>query len=127
MKIIQTPEAPAAVGPYSQAIGVGGFLFCSGQIAIDPKNPDAPIPVDDVEAQTVQVFKNIKAVLSEAGLNLHSVCKATVFLTDMGDFAKVNQIYASEFADHRPARSCVAVKSLPKGVTVEIEVVAVLK
>jgi 2-iminobutanoate/2-iminopropanoate deaminase len=122
MDILSAQGAPAAVGPYSHAVRAGGFLFCSGQVALDP---DAGVLVgDDVAAQTVQVFKNIRAVLASAGLALSDVVKTTVFLSTMDDFAVMNAVYAESFGDHRPARSTVAVLGLPVGAMVEIEIVA---
>lgn len=123
MDILSAPGAPAAVGPYSHAVRAGGFLFCSGQVGLDP---DAGALVSGgVEAQARQVFENIRAVLAAADLTLADVAKATVFLTTMADFAAVNAIYAEAFGDHRPARSTIAVAELPLGAKVEIEVMAV--
>lgn len=122
-QIIETKEAPAPVGPYSQAVRVGDFVYCSGQIAIDPKTGIAE--TKDLAKQVHQVMANIQAVLKEAGLSLSNVFKTTIFLTDMNDFAAVNAIYADYFGQTKPARSTVAVAGLPKGVTVEIEVIAV--
>lgn len=121
-KIIFTPQAPAAVGPYSQAVQSGDFLFCSGQIAIDPATNE--VLKVDVQAQTEQVMKNIRAVLAAADLGFDHIIKTTIFLTDMADFAKVNEVYARHFTAAPPARSTVAVSALPKGVNVEIEVIA---
>ena len=121
-KVIQSENAPKPVGPYSQAIEAGNMLFCSGQIAIDPAT-DAVL-TGDVEAQTRQVMKNIKAVLDKAGYTWNQIVKTTIFLTDMVDFAKVNAIYAEAFKELPPARSTVQVSGLPKGVNVEIEVTA---
>ena len=122
-KVIKSAEAPAAIGPYSQAIEAGPFVFCSGQIALSP-DKDAPIP-GDVNAQTEQVMKNIAGVLKAAGLGFQNVAKTTIFLTDMGDFQTVNEIYGRHFPENPPARSTVAVAGLPRGVKVEIEVLAV--
>lgn len=122
-KVISTTKAPAAVGPYVQAIAVNGTLFMSGQIGI---NPETGAVVEGIEAQTHQVFKNIAAVLAEAGLSYDAVVKTTVYLTDMAAFGKVNEIYATYFEGAYPARSCVAVKELPKGALVEIEALALL-
>lgn len=122
-KAVQSPHAPAAIGPYSQAIAVNGFLFCSGQIALDPQSGN--VVGDDVGTQTTQVMKNIEAVLSAANLTLKNVVKTTIFLTDMKDFPVVNEIYGKHFPEVPPARSTVAVAGLPKGVKVEIEVLAV--
>lgn len=121
-KVIQSENAPKPVGPYSQAIEAGNLLFCSGQIAIDPAT-DAVL-TGDVETQTRQVMKNIKAVLDKAGYTWNHIVKTTIFLTEMGDFAKVNAIYAEAFKELPPARSTVQVSGLPKGVNVEIEVTA---
>jgi 2-iminobutanoate/2-iminopropanoate deaminase len=120
--IIKTDKAPAPVGPYSQAVEAGGFLFCSGQISIHPQRNEVilgPIP-----EQTKMVMENIKAVLTEAGLNFSHVVKTTIFLTNMADFAAVNEVYGTYFKEQPPARSTIAVSGLPKGVQVEIEVVA---
>jgi 2-iminobutanoate/2-iminopropanoate deaminase len=121
-KIISTNNAPAAIGPYSQAIQLGNMLFCSGQIAIDPKS--GSVLTGDVKTQTEQVMKNIEAVLTAAGLNFSNVVKTTIFLTNMADFTTVNEIYGRHFPQNPPARSTVAVAALPKGVNVEIEVIA---
>ena len=122
--VISTKAAPAAIGPYSQDIKSQGLLFCSGQIAIDPAT--GVIVEGGIEAQTERVCENVMALLKEAGVEPSSVVKTTVFITDMNDFPKVNEIYASYFAEPFPARSCVGVASLPKGALVEIEVVASL-
>lgn len=121
-KVIQSENAPKPVGPYSQAIEAGNMLFCSGQIAIDPATDT--VLTGDVETQTRQVMKNIKAVLDKAGYTWNQIVKTTIFLTDMADFAKVNAIYAEAFKELPPARSTVQVSGLPKGVNVEIEVTA---
>ncbi len=121
-KVISTTSAPAAVGPYSQAIKAGNFLFCSGQIPIDPATGQfVPGGVDE---QAAQVLKNVKAVLEGAGYGLDDVVKATVFATSMNDFAVVNVVYSKFFEKDPPARSFVEVSALPKGALVEIEVVA---
>lgn len=122
MRIVSSPNAPAAVGPYSQAVRTGGLLFCSGQIPIDPAT--GKIEAQNVEGQVLQVFKNIRAVLHAEGLTLANVVKATVFLQDMADFPKLNPIYEAEFAGHKPARSTVQVAKLPLAALVEIEVIA---
>lgn len=122
MKIVSSPDAPAAVGPYSQAVRSGNFLFCSGQIPIEPNT--GKIEAADVEGQIRQVFKNIRAVLAAEGLTLANVVKSTMFLQDMADFPKVNPIYEAEFAGHKPARSTVQVAKLPLAALVEIEVIA---
>ena len=119
---VQTDQAPGAIGPYSQAISVDGWVFCSGQIPIDPTTGD--LVQGDIRAQTDQVLKNLAAVLEAAGASLARVAKTTVFLADMGDFAGMNEVYAKHFGDHRPARAAVAARTLPKNVDVEIEAVA---
>lgn len=123
MRKVQTDKAAPAVGPYSQGIVVDNFFFSSGQLGI---TPEGELAGDDIIKQTHQVFANLKAVLEEAGTSLDKVVKATVFLKDMNDFATVNEIYASYFGDHKPARSCIAVKQLPKDALVEIEVIALI-
>jgi 2-iminobutanoate/2-iminopropanoate deaminase len=122
-KIIHTDHAPKAVGPYSQAVMVGNVLYCSGQIAINPVNNE--VMKVGVKEQTHQVMQNIEAVLKQAGLNLSNIVKTTIFVTDMNDFATVNEVYASYLQTPYPARSTVGVAALPKGVNVEIEVVAI--
>jgi 2-iminobutanoate/2-iminopropanoate deaminase len=121
-KIISTKEAPAAIGPYSQAVRSGSFLFCSGQIPLDPKS--GQIVAGDITAQTRRVLDNIAAVLRAEGLTFDNVVKTTIFLTNLGDFQKVNEIYGSYFEQNPPARSTVQVAALPKGANVEIEVIA---
>ena len=121
-KIFRTDNAPAPVGPYSQAVEAGGFLFCSGQIAIDPKTNQCD--TGPIEEQTKQVLENIRAVLEEAGLGFQNVIKTTIFLTNMNDFTVVNEVYSRYFTEDPPARSTIAVAGLPKGVHVEIEVLA---
>lgn len=121
MKIVSTPNAPAAIGPYSQAIVLNDLVFTSGQIAL---KPDGTFVDGDVEAQTTQVLTNLQAVLVEAGSSLQKVAKTTIFLANMDDFAKVNAIYGDFFGDHKPSRSTVGVKSLPKNALVEIEAIA---
>lgn len=118
---ITSNHAPAAIGPYSQAIDAGAFVFVSGQLPIDPSTGEMP---DDVAAQSAQSLANVKAVLSAAGLDLSHVVKTTVFLTDMADFGAMNAVYEAHFSSPYPARSAVAVKTLPKGAKVEIEVIA---
>ncbi len=123
MNAIQTSQAPAAIGPYSQAIDSGaGLVFVSGQLPIDPAT--GAFPEGGVQAQTRQSLTNARAILEAAGLGLKNVVKTTVFLADMGDFAAMNEIYAQFFAAPYPARSAVAVKTLPKGALVEIECIA---
>ena len=121
MKVISTENAPAAIGPYSQAIVANGMLYTSGQIAIDPKVGD--VVAKDIEGQTEQVMKNLSALLDAAGTSFDKVVKTTCFLADIKDFATFNAIYATYFTS-KPARSCVAVRDLPKGVLVEVEVIA---
>lgn len=121
LKKISTPNAPAAIGPYSQGIVTGNLLFASGQIAINPANGE--IEGSDIVSQTEQVMKNIGALLEAAGTDYTKVVKTTCFLADMGDFATFNEIYAKYFTE-KPARSCVAVKTLPKNVLCEVEVIA---
>ena len=121
-KVIHTDHAPKAVGPYSQAIQLGDFLFCSGQIAIDPKTQE--VFTGDIKKQTEMVLSNIEAVLKASELNFSHIVKTTIFLTSMADFATVNEIYGKKFTALPPARSTVAVSGLPKGVNVEIEVLA---
>lgn len=121
-KEILTQEAPAPIGPYSQAIDAGSFVFCSGQIPLDPVSGEI-IGVGDVEAQTRQVMKNISAVVKEAGADFGKIVKTTIFLKNMGDFPKVNTIYGEFFKAPFPARSTVEVARLPKDVLVEIEVI----
>lgn len=121
-KVIETKNAPAAVGPYSVAVEANGFVFCSGQIAIDPKTNQ--VLQGSVAEQTELIMKNIAGVLEAAGLNFNHVVKTTIFLTSMSDFQTVNEIYAKAFTSAPPARSTVAVSGLPKGVQVEIEVIA---
>ena len=123
-KIISTDKAPQAIGPYSQAIVVNDMVFTSGQIAL---KPDGSFLEGDVEAQTTQVLENLKAVLKEAGSSLKKVVKTTIFLANMDDFAKVNDVYGSFFKENKPARSTVAVKTLPKNVLVEMDVIAAAK
>lgn len=121
-KVINTKAAPAAIGPYSQAIRVGNLVYTSGQIPIDPAT--GSFVEGGVKEQTRQSLLNVKAILAEAGLTLGDVVKTTVFLADMNDFADMNSVYAEFFSEPYPARSAVAVKTLPKGALVEIEVVA---
>lgn len=122
-EIIATDLAPAAIGPYSQAVKAGPWLYCSGQIPLDPKSGEL-VGDGDVEAETRQIFSNLAAVLEAAGFSFAEVVKTTVFLADMADFAKVNAIYAEHFSHNPPARATVQVAGLPKGVRVEIEATA---
>jgi 2-iminobutanoate/2-iminopropanoate deaminase len=121
---VSTPGAPRAIGPYSQGIRAGGFLFTAGQVGFDPASGEL---VDGgISEQTERVLQNIRSILESAGANLSQVVKTTVFLVDMADFAAMNEVYARAFGDHRPARSTVAVAALPRGARVEIEAVAAL-
>jgi 2-iminobutanoate/2-iminopropanoate deaminase len=122
MQSVATPAAPAAIGPYSQAIVAGGLVYTAGQIPLVPATMQ--VVEGDVAAQTAQVFANLKAVLAAAGTGLDRVLKATVYLVDMADFPAMNEIYAREFGEHRPARSTVAVRTLPKNARVEIDLIA---
>ncbi|WP_298436015.1 RidA family protein [Geobacter sp.] len=121
-EIVATDKAPKAIGPYSQAVRAGGFLFLSGQIPLVPGTGE--LVEGDIRAQTGQVMANIGAVLAEAGLGFGEIIKTTIFLTDLGNFATVNEVYGGYFAANPPARSTVEVKGLPRGAMVEIEVVA---
>ena len=121
-KNITTPAAPAAIGPYSQAIDLGNMVFISGQIPVNPATGEIP---EGIKAQTAQSIANIKAILAEAGLTIDNVVKTTVFLADMADFTAMNEVYAESFTAPFPARSAVAVRELPKQVLVEIETIAV--
>ena len=125
MKVISTKKAPAAIGPYSQAIQVGNLVYTSGQIPIDPET--GVFAEGGIKEQTRQSLTNVKAILEEAGLSMSNVVKTTVFMADMGDFADMNTVYAEFFSEPYPARSAVAVKTLPKGALVEIEVVAAIE
>ena len=124
MNSIHTNEAPAAIGPYSQGIIVNNLFFSSGQI---PLTAEGKMVTGDVREQTHQVFKNLKAVLKEAGASLETVIKATVFIKSMEDFSNINDVYGEYFSNHKPARSCVEVARLPKDALIEIEVVALVK
>src|SRR6202171_2079958 len=122
-KIISTTEAPAAVGPYSQAVRVGSTIYCAGQIPLDPKS--GQIVSGGIDAQTRRVLDNITAVLKAEGLTFDNIVKTTIFLTNLGDFQTVNEIYGSYFNQQPPARSTVQVPALPKGANIEIEVIAI--
>ena len=124
MNIVSTPNAPAALGPYSQAIVANGMVYCSGQIPIDPATNT--IHAETIEEQTRQAITNLKNVLEAAGSGLDKVVKTTVFISDMNDFAALNAVYAELFGDSKPARSCVQAARLPKDVKVEIEAIAAL-
>ena len=120
-EIISTQNAPAAVGPYSQAVKAGGFIWCSGQIALDPES--GVLVSNEIKSQTEQVMKNISAVLAASGATFEDVVKTSCFLADINDFTEFNAVYAKYFTS-RPARSCVAAAALPKGALVEVEVIA---
>ena len=120
---IATDRAPKAIGPYSQAIRSGDLIFCAGQVGLDPATGEAV--QGDVKVQTARILDNLAAVLAAAGSDLAHVLKTTVFLTDMGDFAAMNEIYAQKFGDHRPARSTIGIAALPRGLRVEIECIAI--
>ena len=124
MKVVYTDTAPAAIGPYSQAIILNDILFTSGQIPVDPATGE--LAGDTIQIQAEQVMKNLDAVLKEAGTSFENAVKTTCFLADMGDFAQFNEIYAKYFVN-KPARSCVAVKTLPKNVLCEVEVIAAIE
>lgn len=121
-KVIATNNAPAAIGPYSQAIEVNGIVFVSGQLPVDPMTGE--FPTGGIKEQTEQSFKNIKAILAETGLTTDNIVKTTVLLANIADFAAMNEVYATQFGTIFPARSAFAVKDLPKGALVEIEVIA---
>ncbi|WP_413304803.1 2-iminobutanoate/2-iminopropanoate deaminase [Bacillus sp. 1P10SD] len=123
MRTVQTNQAPAAIGPYSQGIIVNNLFYSSGQI---PLTAEGNLVTGDVKEQTHQVFKNLQAVLTEAGASFETVVKATVFIKNMDDFASINEVYGEYFSTHKPARSCVEVARLPKDVLVEIEVIALV-
>lgn len=124
MQRVQTDRAPAAIGPYSQAMVTGNLVFTAGQIPLDPASMQ--LVGEDVAAQTTQVFRNLAAILESAGASLSRVVKTTVFLKDMNDFAAMNEVYAAAFGEHKPARSTVEAARLPKDVRVEIEAIAVI-
>jgi 2-iminobutanoate/2-iminopropanoate deaminase len=121
-KIIRTDKAPAPIGPYNQAVQYGNMLFVSGQIALDPN--DGSLFVGDIAIETEKVMENIKAILNEAGMDFSNIIKSSIFWMDMGKFATVNEVYARYFSDNFPARETVQVSGLPKGVQVEISVIA---
>ena len=124
LESFHTDAAPAAIGPYSQAVKVGNLLFCSGQIPLDPATME--MVGEMAAAQCEQVMRNIKNLLEAAGLGMDRVARTTIFLASMSDFGDVNEVYAKHFGDHKPARACVAVKELPKGALVEIDCIAAL-
>ena len=121
--VIKPAKAAPALGPYNHGIRIGGFLFCAGQIPLDPAHPQGPLPAD-IKAQTERVLENIKIILEDQKLSLANVVKSTVFMTNLGDFAAMNEVYARYFTTDFPARSTVQVAALPRGAQVEIEVVA---
>ena len=121
-RIIQTELAPAAIGPYSQAIRIGDFLYTSGQIALDPKS--GKFLSGEIKEETEQTLKNISAILQADGLELENVIKTTVYLSDLNDFVQMNQIYEKYFSKNKPARACVQVAALPKGAKIEIDAIA---
>ena len=123
--VINSKDAPAAIGPYSQAIKTGDFIFCSGQIGLSPST--GQLVGSDISSQTIQALQNLKIILEEAGSDFSHVTKVTIFLTDMNNYSKVNEIYSTYFTNIKPARSVVQVVALPKGALVEIECVAVTK
>ncbi len=122
LKIVETEKAPAAIGPYSQGIQVGNFVYTSGQLPIDMASGE--LVVDDIKKATKACIENAESILKEAGLSLNDVVKTLIFITDMDDFSQINEEYEKCFNGHKPARSCVEVSKLPKGAKVEIEVVA---
>ena len=124
-EIRQTDKAPAAIGPYSQSVLYGDLLFTSGQIAIIPETGE--MEQGSIEAQAERVMKNLSAVLAEYGAGFENVIKTTCFLADIDDFAVFNEVYGRYFSNHKPARSCVAVKALPKGALCEVEIIAAIK
>jgi 2-iminobutanoate/2-iminopropanoate deaminase len=123
LQTVQTADAPAAIGPYSQGIVLNGVVYTAGQIPLDPRSMEL-VGGDDVAAQTEQVMRNLSAILQAAGASLQTVVKTTVFLADMNDFGAMNEVYGRHFGEHRPARSTVQAAGLPKNVKVEIEAVA---
>ncbi len=122
-RVIQTDQAPAAIGPYSQAVRVGDFLYTSGQIALDPQSGE--FLSGEIEQETERTIENISAILIAGGLSLENVIKTTVYLTDLSHFARMNHIYEKYFSGNKPARACVQVAALPKGAKVEIEAIAI--
>ena len=121
-KIVATPKAPAAIGPYSQAIRIGDFLYTSGQISLDPET--MKMITGDIEIETEMVLKNIESILKADGLDLNNIIKTTVYLTDLSEFTRMNQVYEKFFSETKPARACVQVAALPKGAKVEIDAIA---
>lgn len=127
LEMLDTDKAPKAIGPYSQAVRAGNFLFCSGQIPIDPKTGNVELFNGDAALQANLVMKNLKAVLEAAGVSFDNVIKTTIYLSDMENFAQVNEAYASFFSGHKPARATVEVSRLPKDVSVEIDAVVLVE
>ena len=125
MRFVKTDNAPSAIGPYSQAVVYGGLVYTSGQIALKPDGSDELLK-EDVVVQAVQVLKNLEQVLLKSGSSLDKVIKTTIFLADMDDFTLVNEVYEEAFGEHKPARSTVAVKTLPKNAKVEIDAIAII-
>ena len=125
LDFVSTPGAPKAIGPYSQAVMVNGFIFTAGQVALDPARGE--LVAGGIAEQTARAMENLRAVLTAAGSSLSQVVKTTVFLVDMADFAAMNEVYGESFGGHRPARSTVAVAGLPRGARVEIEVIAAVR
>ena len=121
-RTIQTEQAPAAIGPYSQAIRIGDFLYTSGQIALDPESGN--FLSGEIEEETEQTLKNISAILQAGGVNFENVIKTTVYLSDLNDFTRMNQVYEKYFSKNKPARACVQVAALPKGAKIEIDAIA---
>jgi 2-iminobutanoate/2-iminopropanoate deaminase len=121
-RIIATPKAPAAIGPYSQAIRIGNILYTSGQISLDPET--MKMITGDIEVETEKVLKNIETILKADGLDLNNIIKTTVYLTDLSEFTRMNQVYEKFFSETKPARACVQVAALPKGAKVEIDAIA---
>jgi 2-iminobutanoate/2-iminopropanoate deaminase len=121
-KIVATLKAPAAIGPYSQAIRIGDFLYTSGQISLDPETME--MVTGDIEMETEKVLKNIEAILKADGLDLNNIIKTTVYLTNLSEFTRMNQVYEKFFSETKPARACVQVTALPKGAKVEIDAIA---
>ncbi len=124
-EVINTSKAPAAIGPYSQAVKVGNMLFISGQIPFVPETME--LVSEDIKEQTKQCLENLKGILEEAGMTFNNVVKTSVFIKDMNEFAQINEVYATYFTDNKPARACVEVARLPKDVRVEIEAIAVVE
>ncbi|KAJ8097465.1 Endoribonuclease L-PSP/chorismate mutase-like protein [Lipomyces tetrasporus] len=122
LKVISTASSAAPRAPYSQAIAVNGFIYCSGQV---PMKPDGTLIVDDIKAAALQSLTNLKLVLEAGGSSIEKIFKVNVYLVDMADFAAVNEVYSEFFGTHRPARTCIAIKQLPLGATIEIECIAV--